>query len=75
MPDPGKCPHHDALQRDVAEIKATVTSIDKRLGSGDVSFGKIGIRLGIVEKVVYSGVALVLTGVGVALLSYVLKQA
>ncbi len=65
MPE-DKCPYHDRLQTDMTDVQKTVHSIDTRLAKGDVHFGKMGIRLGIVEKIVYGGVTLTLMAVGYA---------
>ena len=66
MPD---CPHHEAFASDIKEIKESTTRIETALGEGAVKFGKIGVRLGIVEKIVYGGVALLL----IAALTFLLK--
>jgi hypothetical protein len=62
-PDPLTCQHHERLASDIGEIKATVFRIEDKLGEGQVKFAKHGVRLGILEKVVYGVVGLVLMGV------------
>ena len=71
MPE-NPCPYHDRLQADITDVQKTVHRIDQRLGKGDVLFGKFALRLGIVEKVVYGGVALVLLTVAGAVLRNIL---
>lgn len=72
-PDPRTCIHHERLAGDIREIKHTVFRIEDKLGEGQVKFAKHGVRLGMVEKVVYSAAGLALLGVVGAVLTVVLK--
>jgi hypothetical protein len=61
------CPEHN-------EIKDGIKEILRRLGSGDVNFATIEIRMRNLELIVYGAIGIALTGLAVSILGLVVKQ-
>ncbi len=67
-----ECPYHEGLEKGISEIKGDTRTILEKLESGAVQFAKQGLRIGILEKIVYGAVGLLLlAAVGVAIRSLV----
>lgn len=57
-----------AIHEDIAEMKADIKSILEKLKEGAVSFARYGVRISVLEKLVYGAVGLFLIGaVGVVI--------
>lgn len=68
----GTCVHHAFLAKSLAKMGADVAVILKCLGDGKVNFATLSLRVRILEMIVYGGVGLALTGVGVGVLAVLL---
>ena len=63
MPDDtrrGTCAAHDTLSDTIREIRSDVKEILRRLGKGDVTFAATGVRMRVLELVVYGACGAVL---------------
>jgi hypothetical protein len=63
MPDDtrrGTCAAHDTLAATIREIRSDVKEILRRLGKGDVTFAATGVRMRVLELVVYGACGAVL---------------
>jgi hypothetical protein len=60
--DPGMCVHHEAVEQGIAEIKSDTKTILAKLEEGNVTFAHHGLRIGILEKIVYGAAGLLLLG-------------
>ena len=78
------CQKHEALEVSLARIERTtregfagvnesLREILKDLREGAVEIATIRVRLTLVERITYGGVAIALTGLAMAILSLVLK--
>jgi len=67
------CPEHEQLKADTKEIKEDVKTILARMGTGDVTFATIGVRIDFLEKVVYGALAIALSAVGIAIMGLVMR--
>jgi hypothetical protein len=72
-----KCHNYATLQKQIEGLDRTVRdgfkSVNARLGSGDVNFATVGLRLNHLEKIVYGAVGLALLAVGAAVLGMVVR--
>lgn len=66
---PRDCAAHASMASDLSTIKADVRTILNRLGSGDVTFATMLLRVQLLEKLVYGAVAVALLGMATAVVS------
>lgn len=74
------CSHHEALYARIErmtevqeKVNGTLGRIDHALGEGKIDFAKIGLRLTMIERVVYGLVGAALLGIVSAALALLLK--
>ena len=74
-----ECHNYATLQKQIESLDQTVKdgfkSVNDRLGSGDVSFATVKLRLDYLEKIVYGAVGLALVAVVAAVLGMVVRAA
>lgn len=57
---PNVCEQHQALANDLCEIKHYLESISRVLGDGKVNFATLGVRVQMLERIVFAGAGLLL---------------
>ena len=74
-----ECHNYATLQKQIESLDQTVKdgfkSVSDRLGSGDVNFATVKLRLDHLEKIVYGAVGLALVAVAAAVLGMVIRAA
>ncbi len=72
-----ECHNYATLQKQIEGLDQTVRdgfkSVNDRLGSGDVNFATVDLRLNHLEKIVYGAVGLALVAVVAAVLGMVIR--
>ena len=72
-----ECHNYATLQKQIESLDQTVRdgfkTVNDRLGSGDVNFATVDLRLNHLEKIVYGAVGLALVAVAAAVLGMVIR--
>lgn len=67
------CPEHAGIKDGIDELQADMKEILRRLGSGDVNFATIEIRIKQLEAIVYGAIGIALSSLALAVVGLVLK--
>jgi hypothetical protein len=68
-----KCPEHQTVSTQLEDMHNDVREILRRLGTGDVSFATLDLRVNNLEKVVYGALGVSLTALVMAVIGLVMK--
>ena len=68
-----QCQQHEIIERDLKEIKQGIKAIADRLGTGDVTFATLTLRVNMLEKVVYGAMGVAMSSLAMAILALVMK--